>query len=171
MRPFRSDDLDALLTLHEDDAYWWYPLRRRMTPEETARFLERMLVAHDRSDEPSLHAVVVRETGELAGYTGLSVPRFLPEILPAVEVGWRLGARCRGHGYATEAARAAMTWGFTDLALTELVSIFEPDNVASGRVMDRLGFDDGFLTADPESGRPLRVRRLTRESWDTVAAT
>lgn len=38
-----------------------------------------------------LFAVEIRSTGELAGFTGCSVPNFLPEVLPAVEVGWRLG--------------------------------------------------------------------------------
>ncbi|MFJ9967671.1 GNAT family N-acetyltransferase, partial [Streptomyces avermitilis] len=45
-----------------------------------------------------LFAVEIRSTGELAGFTGLSVPDFLPEVLPAVEVGWRLGRSHWGQG-------------------------------------------------------------------------
>ncbi len=73
------------------------------------------------------------------GWLGLAVPHFLPEILPAVEVGWRLGERFRGQGYATEGAAAAVRYGFEELGLDRLVSIFEPANVASGRVMEKLG--------------------------------
>ncbi|MEV0287919.1 GNAT family N-acetyltransferase [Kribbella sp. NPDC050820] len=47
-----------------------------------------------------LFAVEIRSTGELAGFTGLSVPNFLPEVLPAVEVGWRLGRDHWGRGLA-----------------------------------------------------------------------
>ena len=77
------------------------------------------------------------------------MPSFLPEILPAVEVGWRLGAAYRGTGFATEAAAEALRWGFEDLGLEEIVSIYEPGNLPSGRVMDRLGFGPGPATVEP----------------------
>ncbi|WP_237552257.1 GNAT family N-acetyltransferase [Streptomyces sp. SID5789] len=48
----------------------------------------------------------------MAGFTGLSVPNYLPEVLPAVEVGWRLGRAHWGQGMATEAAAAALRFGF-----------------------------------------------------------
>jgi RimJ/RimL family protein N-acetyltransferase len=70
----------------------------------------------------------------------LSIPTFLPEVLPAVEVGWRLGERHRGHGFATEAGRAWVRYGFEELRLESIVSIYEPENIASGAVMRRLGF-------------------------------
>ncbi|WP_437104749.1 GNAT family N-acetyltransferase [Streptomyces sp. enrichment culture] len=43
------------------------------------------------SQDFGLFAMEIRSTGALAGFTGLSVPHYLPEVLPAVEVGWRLG--------------------------------------------------------------------------------
>jgi RimJ/RimL family protein N-acetyltransferase len=52
-----------------------------------------------------LFAVEVLGTGELAGVTGLAVPDFLPEIMPAVEIAWRFGQPFWGQGIATEAAR------------------------------------------------------------------
>jgi RimJ/RimL family protein N-acetyltransferase len=96
------------------------------------------------------------------------VPDFLPEILPAIEVGWRLGIEFRGKGYATEAAEAALRWGFEELGIDEIVSIYEPENVASGRVMDRLGFGPGSATTDPGRDPPLLVRRLTSDTWRTA---
>ena len=92
----------------------------------------------------------------MAGWAGLSVPTFLPEVLPAVEVGWRLGADFRGRGLATEAGGAALRWGFEDLGLREIVSIHEPDNAASGRVMDRLRSAPGTATVDPARHLPAR---------------
>ena len=165
LRPFDADDLEALAALHAEETFWWYPLRRGMTTEETESFLTWTIDKGRDPDRPAFHAVVERSTGSLAGWAGLSVPEFLPEILPAVEVGWRLGADHRGKGYATEAATAALEWGFATLGLAEIVSIYEPENVPSGRVMDRLGFGPGRATTEPTRGHPLLVRRLTSDGW------
>jgi len=165
LRPFTGEDLDGLTALHAEESFWWYPLRRGMTAEETGAFLDRMIEHGGAPDRPTFHAVTERGTGALVGWAGLAVPDFLPEILPAVEVGWRLGTGFRGKGYATEAAAATLRWGFEDLGLDEIVSIFEPDNRPSGRVMDRLGFGPGSATTEPGRGHLLLVRRLSAEDW------
>jgi RimJ/RimL family protein N-acetyltransferase len=164
LRPLAEDDLDALVALHAEASFWWYPLRRGMTFDETRAFIDRVLRLYE-SDIAGMSAAVVRETGELAGWLGLAVPHFLPEILPAVEVGWRLGERFRGRGYATEGAAAAIRYGFEVIGLDRVVSIFEPANVASGRVMEKLGFEFGRETRDPKTGEPLLVRELTQAKW------
>lgn len=165
MRPFAPEDLDALVRLHAEESFWWYPLRRGMTPDETAAFLSGVLKVYESTSDPAQHAVVERATGSLAGWGGLSVPRFLPEVLPAVGVGWRLGSEFRRRGYATELGAAAVQWGFTSLGLDEILSIFEPENEISGQVMDRLGFGPGRETIHPTRGLPLIVRTLTAEVW------
>lgn len=86
-------------------------------------------------------------------------------MLPAVEVGWRLGEAFRGRGYATEAGAAALDWGFVTLGLERIISIYEPANTASGKVMDRLGFGAGRQTTHPKQGFPLLVRTLASEQW------
>ncbi|MEO7573267.1 MAG: GNAT family N-acetyltransferase, partial [Acidimicrobiales bacterium] len=110
----------------------------------------------------AVSAVVLRDSGDLAGWAGLSVPSFLPEILPAVEVGWRLGEQFWGHGYASEAGAAWVRHGFEELGLAEIVSIYEPDNTASGSVMRRLGFALDHITTHPTLGVPLHVMALTQ---------
>ena len=108
-----------------------------------------------------MSAVVVGDTGELAGWAGLSIPTFLREILPAIEVGWRLGDRYRGRGYATEAGSAWVDYGVEQLGLDRIVSIYEPHNVASGAVMRRLGYTLERETTHPAGGVPLHVTSLT----------
>ena len=165
LRPFTADDFDSLNELHAEESFWWFPLRRAMTPEETSAFLARVMGQYESATDPSLHAVIESATGALAGWGGLSVPSFLPEVLPAVEVGWRLGSMFRGRGYATELGAAALRWGFTGLGLEKIISIFEPENHASGRVMDHLGFHPELETTHPAFGVPLLVRTLTAEQW------
>ncbi len=115
-------------------------------------------------------AVANHASGDLAGWAGLSIPTFLPVILPAVEVGWRLGSAWRGQGYATEAGAAWVEWGFESLGLDRIVSIFEPANVASGRVMKKLGFHLDMVTVDPARSIELHVTALTKDRWAELRA-
>ena len=86
-----------------------------------------------------LWAVEVVATGEFIGFTGLSRPRFDAPFMPAVEIGWRLARPAWGHGYATEAALAALAYGFGPADLDEIVSFTTVTNARSRAVMDRLG--------------------------------
>jgi RimJ/RimL family protein N-acetyltransferase len=111
---------------------------------------------------------VVDVTGvtPFAGYVGLSVPRFEAPFTPCVEIGWRLARSCWGRGYATEAARAVLAFGFEGLALGEIVSFTVPDNDRSRRVMERIGMsrnpDGDFEHPGLPDGHPLRRHVLYR---------
>jgi ribosomal-protein-alanine N-acetyltransferase len=92
--------------------------------------------------------------------------------MPAVEVGWRLARETWGHGFATEAARAAIRDGFEHLGLSEIVSFTVPANVRSIRVMERLGMtrdpvDDFDHRRLPDRHRlkPHVLYRLSRARW------
>ena len=73
------------------------------------------------------------------GFTGLNRVPFEAHFTPAVEVGWRLARAFWGHGYATEAAHAAVRAGFRDFGLKEIVAETAEANLPSRRVMSRLG--------------------------------
>lgn len=163
LRPLGMDDLDDLAALHAEESFWRYPFGRGWSRTETESFLQRTI---ERYQDPgtAVSAVVVAHTGELAGWAGLSVPTFLPEILPAVEVGWRLGERHRRRGFATEAGHAWIRYGFDELGLESIVSIYEPENIASGAVMRRLGFTLDRETRHPTRGVCLHVMSLSKNA-------
>jgi RimJ/RimL family protein N-acetyltransferase len=165
LRPLEPSDLDALVALHAIPEFWWYPLQRGQTREETEEFLARHRAGWDNAGF-DVWAAVLRETGALVGWTGLSQPLFLPEILPAVEVGWRFDPAVWGRGLATEAGNAGLRFGFETLGLDRIVSVYEPDNVKSGRVMERLGMTFDRDTTHPRMGVPVRVMAITRTAWD-----
>lgn len=86
-----------------------------------------------------LWALETLSDDEFIGFTGLNP---MPDGVPGaggVEVGWRLVVPAWGHGYATEAARAAMAVAFDELRLPELWSMTAVLNTPSQRVMQRLG--------------------------------
>lgn len=105
-------------------------------------------------------------TGRFLGFTGLNVPGFAAHFTPATEVGWRLRRDAWGHGYASEAARGALTVAFDDLGLEEIVSFTATTNERSQAVMRRIGMtrdpaDDFEHPAIPE-GHRLRTHVLYR---------
>lgn len=136
-----------------------------LTRSESDAFVER-IDAGFLADGFGLWAVEVRATGEFIGFTGLSRPRFSAPFMPAVEVGWRLTRSAWGHGYATEAARAALAYGFGPAGLSEIVSFTTPANVRSRAVMERLGMThddaDDFDHPMLAEGDPLRRHVLYR---------
>jgi RimJ/RimL family protein N-acetyltransferase len=113
-----------------------------------------------------LWAVELRASGEFIGFTGLAAPGFEAHFTPAVEIGWRLARSAWGHGYATEAARAALEFGFEEVGLKEIVSFTTPLNRRSRAVMERLGMShdpaDDFEHPSLPPGHPLRPHVLYR---------
>lgn len=119
-----------------------------------------------------LWAVEDIERGRFIGFTGLSRPSFDAHFTPAVEIGWRLSREAWGQGFATEAARAALAFGFDRAGLDEIVSFTVPANVRSRAVMERLGMThdpaDDFDHPKLPEGHPLRrhvLYRLPRDAW------
>ncbi|WP_030761751.1 GNAT family N-acetyltransferase [Streptomyces sp. NRRL F-2664] len=113
-------------------------------------------------------AVEALATGEFVGFTGLDpVDDDMP--FTGVEIGWRLARTAWGHGFATEAARAALAFGFETLALPEILAVTTATNLRSRAVMRRIGmtrdpaddFDD--LTVPDGPLRPSVVYRLRAE--------
>ena len=124
-----------------------------------------------------LWAVQRRDTGEFIGFTGLHVMTADRPLAGQVEVGWRLARSVWGQGLATEAARAALGYGFETAGLAEVMSMTARINVRSWRVMERLGmlrdrtsdFDHPMLPL----GDPLRrhvVHRIDRAAWQDRSA-
>ena len=125
-----------------------------------------------------LWALELRADGQFVGFAGLSRPSWEAHFTPAVEVGWRLARGAWGHGYATEAATAALAFGFETVGLDEIVSYTVPANVRSRAVMERLGMTrdsaDDFDHPRLPAGSPLRrhvLYRLARAAWRASSAT
>jgi RimJ/RimL family protein N-acetyltransferase len=93
------------------------------------------------------------------GDVGLFVNTFEAEFTPCVEIGWRLAYAYWGNGYATEAARLAIAFGFTEKGLDEIVSFTSPDNRRSVAVMERLGMSYVGEFDHPKLPAGHRLRR------------
>jgi RimJ/RimL family protein N-acetyltransferase len=165
LRRWNLDDVIALGEVFAKPPVWEFPFGRGFSAQETEAFLAHR-IAEQATGGWAEWAVELRETGRLIGYIGLSEPHFLPEVMPAVEIGWRLDPVVWGRGLATEGARGALDHGFASSELHEVVSIYQPANAASERVMMRLGMRFDRDTVHPTRAVALRVYRLTRLEWE-----
>lgn len=174
LRRFDDGDLDGLAAVFAKPEVWQFPYGRAFTREETAAFLQNQIAEWDECGF-GCWIVVHRHDQKIIGYAGLSVPMFLPEILPAVEVGWRFDPAYWGHGYATESARAAVQEGFTTLGLDEITSVPQVGNSSSSRVCERLGMtlDRVVSIAATERRGALEglLYQLTRDDWSRTGIT
>ena len=164
LREWRQDDLEPFAALNADpEVMRWFPsTRSRAETEEMVARVGAELVERGWG----LWALEERASGRFIGFTGLAAPSFAAPFTPAVEVGWRLARDAWGHGYASEAGRAALQHAFGAVGLDEVVSFTARGNARSRAVMVRLGmghdpvddFDHPLLPV----GHPLRPHVLYR---------
>jgi len=175
LRPWREEDLPAFAALNADPEVMEFMPKRLDRSESDA--LARRMGDEVLRQGYGQWAVEVPGVAGFVGFVGLSPPSFEAHFTPCMEVGWRLARRHWGQGYATEAARAALAFGFGTLGLDEIVSFTVPANLRSRRVMERLGMTrspaDDFDHPRLPAGHPIRAHvlyRLRRERWTALAA-
>lgn len=135
LRAFKPDDVDKLYLIRSDpDVMKTLPAVRPRSREETLLVMNRH---NERWNEQSfgVWAVEHKEHGKLIGYCGL---QYL-EDTPEVEILYGLAKDYWGGGLTTEAARASLRYGFEEARLDYIVAIVLPDNLASRRVMEKIG--------------------------------
>ena len=164
LRHWRDEDLAPFAALNADPVVMEFfpkPLDRAESDAAVARIRD-----HFARHDFGLWAVEVPGVAEFIGFVGLCVPRFEAHFTPCVGIGWRLARDHWGYGYASEAARAALSFGFRDRSLEEIVSFTVPANQRSRAVMERIGMtrspDDDFDHPALPEGHPLRRHVLYR---------
>jgi RimJ/RimL family protein N-acetyltransferase len=169
LRQWRASDLEPFARLNADPvAMEFFPTL--LSRAESDAMVQR-LTSEIREQGWGRWAVELLESGQFIGFVGLcNTPSDLP-IAPCVEVGWRIDRSYWGHGYATEAARAALAVAFHDLKLKEIVSFTAVLNRRSRAVMERLGMIESPETFEHPRvpiDSPLRTHclyRLSQAQW------
>jgi RimJ/RimL family protein N-acetyltransferase len=169
LRRWREADREPFAALNADPLVMKY-FPDRLTRQQSDILIERIEAGFEQRGY-GLWALQIRTTGEFVGFTGLETPLFDAHFTPAVEVGWRLARSAWGKGYATEAARASLAFGFEEADLVEVVSFTTAANVRSRAVMERIGMthnpDDDFDHPDLPKGDPLSRHVLYRSTTNS----
>jgi len=114
-----------------------------LTREESDQLID-SIESHFDNRGFGLFATELKAEHALIGFIGLHVATFQAHFTPCVEIGWRIAAPYWGKGLATEGSREVIRYAFEWLRLESLVSFTAPENLASRRLMEKLG-----MTHDP----------------------
>jgi RimJ/RimL family protein N-acetyltransferase len=135
LRPWRDADLDDFAAMNADPRVMEH-FPAPLAFAESAALLARLRKA---IDERGWGLWALEVAGACAGFVGLNEPSDPLPFGPCTEIGWRLRAEFWHRGYAVEAARLALVYGFDELGLREIVSYTAVGNLPSRKVMERIG--------------------------------
>jgi RimJ/RimL family protein N-acetyltransferase len=160
MRRWQDSDREPFADLNGDpETMQYFPATLDRAASDT--FVDIMESRFDQYGY-GLWALEVAGTGDFIGFTGLNpMPAGVPGA-GGTEVGWRLAKHAWHHGYATEAARAALDVAFNGAGLPEIWSMTAVLNEPSQAVMRRIGLTQAghFDHPNVPAGSPLRQHVL-----------
>jgi RimJ/RimL family protein N-acetyltransferase len=158
LRMFREDDFEQYAKFCADPEVMRYIGGKPYTRVEAWRHMA-YLVGHWHLRGYGHWAVVEKASGNFVGRIG-----FLnPAGWPGFEIGWTLGREHWGKGYATEGARRALKYAFTEMGKDHVISLIHPENQASIRVAERLGEKPEGRTE--VLGIPVIIYGVDRDAW------
>lgn len=170
LRAWRDEDLPLFAELNADGEVTEHllgPLTRSQSDALVGRITEHFL-----REGFGFWAVEAPAVASFIGMVGIGIPSYTAPFTPCVEVGWRLARPYWGQGFATEAAQAALEFGFETVELSEIVALTVPDNARSRAVMSKLGMtrtasDDFYHPLVPAGHQLTRhvLYRLSKEAW------
>jgi ribosomal-protein-alanine N-acetyltransferase len=141
LRELLAEDALSMFTMDSDPEVHRYlgnkPLASLMQSQEQITFIQRQY----RENGIGRWAVIDKQTGNFVGWSGLKlITESLNQQTNFYELGYRFLRQYWGRGYATEAARASLHYGFNTLGLTAVYSMADVQNQASNKVLLKLGF-------------------------------
>jgi len=135
LRPLTLDDTETLHRIYQtENILQYFPPTPPPTHERIQRFIERQQ-EHWERDGNGNWGFVPKGESQVIGWVGLT---FIPE-LNETEVGYLLDKPYWSKGFATEAARASIRFGFEDRTLDHIIALVHTDNMGSRRVIEKCG--------------------------------
>jgi len=167
LREFVEDDWPAVLTYQQDPRYLRFYEWTGRTPEEVRAFVGMFVAQRQATPRTEFQlAITTRTTGCLIGNCGI---RMKKAGAREADFGYELDPGHWGQGYATEAARAVVGWGFSELHLHRVSAWCIAENLGSVRVLEKLGMRLEGRLRDKEyfKGRwwDVLLYALLEEEW------
>jgi RimJ/RimL family protein N-acetyltransferase len=161
LRQWCDSDLEPFCAMNADaEVMRYFPVTMSQAESEAAMERYRRAI-----DERGWGLWAVEVEGAFAGLTGLNIPSFTAHFTPCTEIGWRFRREYWGRGLAFRAANEALSYGFEQLKLPEIVSFTAAINLRSRKLMEKLGFEQDGEFEHPSlvEGHVLRRHVLHRK--------
>jgi RimJ/RimL family protein N-acetyltransferase len=163
LRWFREEDFEQFCQICDDaEVMRFLGDGKPMTPMEVWRQMATFM-GHWYFRGYGIWAVEEKKTGRLVGRIGF----MNPAGWPGFELGWTLGRDSWGKGYATEGARRALEYAFTEMDRDHVISLIAPENLASIRVAERLG--EKVEGNTHVMSRDVLIYGISHEEWKSIA--
>ncbi len=152
-RDWKNTDLSLLFEMNTNEEVMQY-FPTKQSKQQCEDFITRMQNQLKKLNF-CYFAVELITTKEFIGFIGLNEQTYEADFNPSIDIGWRLLPKFWGKGYATEGAKACLTYGFDHLKLKEIVSVAPVINTPSIAVMEKIGmqkvkdFNHPYLTEYP----------------------
>jgi RimJ/RimL family protein N-acetyltransferase len=162
-------DAGRMLALHQsEDMQRYFGDGHVYTPEESRTWLEWHVALGDLEGFSFL-AATLKSNLSLVGWVGLNRVMDDPELKGETEIGWFIDRRFWGQGLATEGELASLSFGFDSLGLDRIIARYRTDNVASGRVMEKVGMRLWKTIPNPEvEGTTVTLYEMDADDWPTA---
>ncbi len=129
-----QSDFEEYAAIQMDPEVTRYTVRTHLDRMESWRHLA-CIVGHWHLRGFGMWGVFERDSGRLVGRVGFHQPEGWPDF----ELGWTMGRPSWGKGYAPEAARACLDYAFNEMKREHVISLIDPNNIASIRVAEKIG--------------------------------
>jgi RimJ/RimL family protein N-acetyltransferase len=161
LRPPQPEDLESLFAIYGDPAtHQFNPAGPLLELRQAQTMLDRWLL-HWAEKGFGQWAVATRETPAcVIGFGGLDARMYLET--ERLNLGYRLGPKAWGQGYATELGRVALDFGFVELAVPEIFAVVRPDHGASIKVLEKIGMQRVDTLDDVPGQAPSLVFKAIR---------
>lgn len=157
LRPWQNSDFLSFAEMSQDqEVMRYFPnLLSKSESDALANQIQSLIDLQDWG----FWAIELKATGEFIGFTGLHHQPDKFEFSPCTEIGWRLKQSAWGKGFAYEAAKASLDFGFNTLNLDEIVAFTAQLNLPSQKLMQRLGMHkkQNFEHPDVAETSPLKM--------------
>ncbi|HKC63334.1 MAG TPA: GNAT family N-acetyltransferase [Pyrinomonadaceae bacterium] len=159
LREWRESDFEPYSKICADAEVMRYLGGKAFTRLEAWRHMA-FFVGHWQLRGYGHWVIEERASGKMIGRLGF----LYPEGWPAFEIGWTLARDSWGKGYATEGARRALQFAFTEMGRDHVISLIHPENRASIRVAERLG--EKVEGETEVFGIPVLIYGISKERWE-----
>lgn len=158
LREFKESDWEAVHVYGSDLEVVRYMPWGPNSVKDTQDYIQRVS-AHQQDDPRKVYelAVTLRAGGGLIGGCGITMTSSQHR---GAYIGYCFDKRVWGKGYATEAAQAIVAFGFEDLGLRRIVATCDTENLASARVMEKIG-----MTREGRMREDMQIRNQWRDSF------